>query len=238
MVEEVGAGGAAFSLADQLPDVMARGGFDGHDGNPPWERNKDSGARLFRLRAPEIAMAATASIRGGADCLLCWTRAGGHHEQRLHHEFEFAAKRIAEASSASARESGRFPLTGRGDINTYALFAELFQRLKKQSGAAGIVVPTGIATDSTTAEFFGTLVRTKQLRTLFDFENRDGLFPAIDSRIKLCVLAMASSDAADFAFFMADPQLLEQERRFSLTPAMISKINPNTGTAPIFSFQI
>ena len=38
-------------------------------------------------------------------------------------EFE-TAKRLAEASSIFSRESGRFPLTGRGDVNTYALFAE------------------------------------------------------------------------------------------------------------------
>ena len=73
-----------------------------------------------------------------------------------------AAERIAEASSVFARvpddDGGRFPLTGRGDVNTYALFGELFANLASPRGRAGVIVPTGIATDSTTAPFFGALV--------------------------------------------------------------------------------
>ena len=60
-------------------------------------------------------------------------------------------KRLAEAASVFARvpaeDGGRFPLTGRGDVNTYALFAELFSRLARPIGRAGVIVPTGIATD-------------------------------------------------------------------------------------------
>jgi hypothetical protein len=52
-----------------------------------------------------------------------------------------------------ADDGGRFPLTGRGDVNTYALFAELFASLASQRGRAGVIVPTGIATDATTAPF-------------------------------------------------------------------------------------
>ena len=53
---------------------------------------------------------------------------------------------MAEASSVFARvpaeEGGRFPLTGRGDVNTYALFAELFSTCLRR-GRAGVIVPTG-----------------------------------------------------------------------------------------------
>ena len=49
-------------------------------------------------------------------------------DARLLAEFQFA-KRAAEAASEFARNSGRFPLTGAGDVNTYALFAEHFARL-------------------------------------------------------------------------------------------------------------
>ena len=60
-------------------------------------------------------------------------------------------------------DGGRFPLTGRGDVNTYALFAELFASLAGARGRAGVIVPTGIATDATTAPFFGALVNEKRL---------------------------------------------------------------------------
>ncbi len=71
-------------------------------------------------------------------------------------------------------DGGRFPLTGRGDVNTYALFAELFASLVIQRGRAGVIVPTGIATDATTAPFFAALVDGKRLAQLIDFENRGG----------------------------------------------------------------
>ena len=92
-------------------------------------------------------------------------------------------KRLLEASNEFVRSSGRFDLTARGKLNTYALFAELFARLPAR-GRGGIIVPTGIATDATTAPFFAALIDGKRLATLFDFENRERIFPAIDSRIQ------------------------------------------------------
>ena len=104
----------------------------------------------------------------------------GTRERALYDEFE-AARRSAEAASSFARvpgdEGGRFALTGRGDVNTYALFAELFANLVSSRGRAGVIVPTGIATDATTAPFFAALIEGKRLAKLIDFENRKRIFP-------------------------------------------------------------
>jgi hypothetical protein len=153
----------------------------------------------------------------------------------LHEAFE-AAKRVAEAVSVVARESGRFPLTGRGDVNTYALFAELFANLVSPRGRAGVIVPTGIATDATTAPFFAALIQGRRLARLIDFENRSGIFPAIDSRIKFSLLTIACDvQEVRFAFFLTDvAQLAEPDRHFALSATEIAHINPNTKTAPIF----
>jgi hypothetical protein len=103
-------------------------------------------------------------------------------------------------------------------------------------GRAGIIVPTGIATDATTAPFFAHLIDQKRLVSLFDFENRAGLFPAVDSRMKFSLLTLGvDSPAASFAFFLTGTdQLEEAERRFTLSPDEIAAINPNTKTAPVF----
>ena len=45
-----------------------------------------------------------------------------------------------------------------GDINTYAIFAESFLAATRDSGRAGFIVPTGIATDDTTKAFFERLI--------------------------------------------------------------------------------
>lgn len=231
---EVAKAGRAFHWPLEFPDIMAAGGFDAVIGNPPWERIKLQEQEFFASRDAEIALAPTAALRGQAIEALR-SAAAGSPGQRLYREFE-QAKRTAEAASLFARASGRFPLTGQGDINTYALFAELFSALPKPSGRAGILVPTGIATDSTTSEFFGHLTSTRRLASLIDFENRDGLFPAIDSRIKFAILTLGADSATPFfAFFLAHPSsLAEAERRFTLTPEQLALINPNTRTAPIF----
>jgi len=115
------------------------------------------------------------------------------------------------------------------------LFAEHFARLARPEGRSGVIVPTGIATDSSTSAFFGDLVSKKRLAQLIDFENREKLFPAVDSRMKFCVLAMGAAERANFAFFLTNAmQLDEVERRFTLTAGQISRINPNTKTAPVF----
>jgi hypothetical protein len=93
----------------------------------------------------------------------------GSREHRLYLEFELA-KRLAEASSLFVGETGRFPLTGRGDVNTYALFAELFSLLvEKKRGRAGVIVPTGIALDETTSHFFRHLTDQQRLMALYSF---------------------------------------------------------------------
>ncbi len=129
-----------------------------------------------------------------------------------------------------------FRSLGRGDVNTYALFAELFSQLTGPHGRAGVIVPTGIATDATTAPFFGSLIVQRRLVALVDFENRDRIFPAIDMRLKFSLLTIGKDVAeARFSFFLTDPaQRAEPERRFALSPSQIAAINPNTKTAPIF----
>ena len=88
----------------------------------------------------------------------------------LYNEFH-AELRKAAGWSFLLRESGRYPLTGRGDINTYAVFAETARTVIGPRGRSGLVLPTGIATDATTAPFFGDLVRNAKLDSFLDFEN-------------------------------------------------------------------
>ncbi|TNE39091.1 MAG: restriction endonuclease [Sphingomonadales bacterium] len=225
---------SAFHWFIEFPEIMERdGGFDVVVGNPPWERIKLSEQEFFAARSPAIAAAPNKAER--QKLIDDLERADPQSaDGRLWRDFVFA-KRTAEAASEFVRSSGRYPFTGRGDVNTYALFAELFSRLAKLSGRAGVIVPTGIATDSTTSLFFSNLVETSRLSQIVDFENRERLFPAVDSRMKFCILSTGPADRASFAFFLTNTaQLAQNERHFTLTPDEIARINPNTKTAPVF----
>ena len=216
----------AFHWPLEFPDVMQQGGFDVVLGNPPWEVMQLSEKEYFAARHPEIATLAGAARKRAIETLQL-------ENPDAFREFQ-SAVRGSDAVNEFARASGRFDLTARGKVNTYALFAEHFANLARDR--AGVIVPTGIATDSTTAPFFAALVEKKRLAKLVDFENRAGLFASIDSRMKFSLLTLGRDEPlAKFAFFLTDPnQLLEPERNFTMSAAEIALINPNTGTAPVF----
>lgn len=207
------------------------GGFAVVLGNPPWERIKLQEQEHF-ADVPEIARAANKAAR---DRLIAAWRQGNEYQRARIAAYD-AAKYRAEAESRFIRVSGRFPLTAVGDVNTYALFAELSRSLLAPHGRAGIIVPTGIATDDSTKAFFADLVQQGQLVSLYDFENREKLFPAVDSRYKFSVLAIGQTDQpARFAFFLTQPaQLADPQRVFTLSAEELALINPNTRTAPVF----
>jgi hypothetical protein len=220
----------------EFPDVMQRGGFDVVLGNPPWERIKLQEKEFFATRDPDIATASNAAARTRKIKALAAAETGTPARQ-LYDRF-VAAKRQSEAISTFVRidadDGGRFAFTGTGDVNTYALFAELFTNLSR--ARAGIIVPTGIATDATTAPFFAHLVETRRLARLVDFENSAPTFTAVHRSFKFCLLTLGrGEDQAHFAFFLTDTaQMAEPQRNFTLSPEQIAAINPNTRTAPVF----
>lgn len=234
---EVTAAANALHWPLAFPDIMvAQGGFDVVLGNPPWERIKLQEQEFFAGHSVGDEPNAAARTRAIAKL----AEAGeGTPDRNLYHSFQIA-KRIADATSTFARvpgdEGGRYRYTGTGDVNTYALFAEHFLNLTREGGRAGLIVPTGISTDATTAPFFGHLVSSQRLACLIDFENSAPLFVGVHRSFKFCLLTLASGvTEAAFTFFLTDPAQLEQvERRFTLSPAQIAQINPNTKTAPVF----
>lgn len=209
-----------------------RGGFDVVLGNPPWERVKLQEQEFFAVRDPQIAAAPNAAARKRLIQAL-------QTSNPALYEAYLGALRRAAGESHLLRASGRYPLAGRGDVNTYAVFAEGSRVLMSEHGRMGMILPTGIATDATTQYFFKDLVHHASLVSLFDFENRKPLFEGVDSRFKFCLLTLTGRGErvarAEFAFFAHDPtDLLKEDARFGLTPEEIQLLNPNTGTCPIF----
>lgn len=233
-----------------FPQVAAKGGFDVMLGNPPWERIKLQEEEFFATRSPLVAQARNKAERAQR---IQWLREGvllhrvnpdleraegltppNRAEMRLYEEF-ISARRGAEAASLYAHASGRYPLTGVGDVNTYALFAETFLQATAPAGRAGFIVPTGIATDDSTKAYFGHIASSARLVSLFDFENREAVFPAIDSRIKFSLLTLGAAPQAEFVCFATQlAQLTDPRRRFTLGPEDFGLINPNTRTCPVF----
>lgn len=229
----------AFHWFIEFPEIMENdGGFDVVIGNPPWERIKLQEQEFFAARSPAIATAPNKAER--QKLIDALEKADPDSaDGRLWRDYVFA-KRTAEAASEFARSSGRYPLTGRGDVNTYALFAELFSRLVGPHGRAGVIVPTAIATDSTTAAFFAAQVEERRLISLHDFQTGRGFFDRIGhARFKFSLLTLTAPGAGpteiSFSFFSRTAEDFADERRhFDLSSAEIAAVNPNTRTVPVF----
>ncbi|WP_042379946.1 Eco57I restriction-modification methylase domain-containing protein [Streptacidiphilus melanogenes] len=207
------------------------GGFSFIGGNPPWEHIELKEQEFFAARDAAIAEAAGAKRKKLIDQLPIMN-------PDLAKEFE-QTKRQIDGLRHFASNSDMYPLCGRGRIKTDPVFAEQGRRLVDPRGRFGMILPTGIATDATTQHFFKDIVNQGSLVALYDFENRSGLFPAVDSRMKFSLLSLAGratrEPSATFAFFLQDPTELDApDKRFTLTPEEITLLNPNTGTCPIF----
>ena len=214
------------------------GGFDAVIGNPPWDRIKLQEVEWFATRASQIALAPTAAARRAA------IRRLRDQGDPLAPQFD-AAKERADKLGRLVRTSGSYPLLGGGDINLYSLFVERALSLIKPNGLVGLLTPSGIYADKTAARFFQSLSTTGRIGGLFDFENRrlgtdlPPFFPDVDSRFKFCALVFGGEerhfDQTICAFFLHDTrEIADPQRCFALTPSDFSRVNPNTGTAPVF----
>ncbi len=219
-----------------FPEVFAAGGFNVVLANPPWERIKLQEEEYFAPRSPEIATAANAAARTRKIEALNADSASPA-DKRLYRDF-IMSKRGAEGTSLFAHDSARFPLTGVGDVNLYALFAETINQLIGEQGRAGVITPTGIATDDSTKLFFDAIATGGRIASLYDFENKEAIFPAVHRSFKFCALTLGKQETARFVFFATRTAHLRDERRaFSLSGADILLLNPNTRTCPVFRSQ-
>ena len=213
-----------------FPTVFEKGGFDCILTNPPWDMLQVSEEEFFAPRDPSIA-ALTGAKRKSAIAKL------EKDNPPLFNAFCNAVQ-WQNRINTYIGESGRFCLSAVGKLNLYSIITEVVFHVKRNTGTAGMVVPSGICTDSSNKALFAELVGTKSFVSLYDFENAASgkkLFEAVDSRFKFSLLTLGPAESADFAFFLGHPtDLAQTQRHFSLTSEDFALINPNTRTAPIF----
>ncbi len=206
------------------------GGFDVMLGNPPWERVNIEARQFFAIVRPDIAEAITARRR------------------KLIEELETSDpglfRRFAEIQRQAATEigffqnSGLYPRLNQARLNTYVLFTEIAARVCSLHGRVGIIVPSGIATDEISRNIFAFLIQHSRIVSLWDFENREGLFPAIDSRMKFCLLTLRGGphpSPPSFAFFLHSIEdLYDTNRRWPLSASELAELSPISGLCPTF----
>ena len=220
-------------------NTRPQGGFDAVIGNPPWDQIEQPEVEWFSLRDGEVALAQT----GAARKALIRRRLDKGDELALDY---IHARNRGASIRALVRSSDQYPLLSGGRINLYSLFVERAMSLIKPDGLVGLLTPSGIYADKTAARFFQTVSTNGRVSGLFDFENRrlgtnlPPFFPDVDGRFKFVALIFGGEqrqfDETECAFFLHDTATIadDPERCFPLAPADFTRVNPNTGTAPVF----
>lgn len=213
-------------------EFQPEGGFDAVIGNPPWDRIKLQEVEWFATRAPEVALSSTAADRKKAIQEL---RQQG---VKLVDEYD-RARDQAETLSKVIRNGGQYPLLGSGDINLYSLFVERAMSLVNPRGMVGLLTPSGIYADFTAAAFFKSISTNGRIAGLFDFENRKIFFKDVHASFKFCALIFGGEDRrfaeTKCAYFLHDPEKINDPTYcFPLAPRDFARVNPNTGTAPVY----
>ncbi|MCA9694894.1 MAG: N-6 DNA methylase [Myxococcales bacterium] len=221
----------AFPEVFQETGDERRDGFACVLGNPPWERIKPQEKEWWSGRDPVVAAAVSAGARKRAVARLA------AREPALAQAWQ-EVERDAAATANFLRGSGLYPESARGDLNLYAPFVERALALLGPRGRCGLIVPTGLLTDQTTAPLLGGLLERGQLAAAYDFENRAGLFPDVDGRYRFSLLTLvrgAPVAAPEFVFRARRVEELDDaDRRVRLTLADIARINPGRRTCPVF----
>ncbi|MEV5170253.1 DNA methyltransferase [Streptomyces flaveolus] len=227
------------------------GGFSCVVGNPPWDKVDFEDKKYFSVVAPEIAdISGTARRTRIAE----WEREHPEAGKRYRE-----ARRAVKGTFHFAGDSGVFPLCAKGltvkgvnSLQTDQLFAERMAGVVAPEGRCGVILPTAVATGAGSQHLFADFTQRGALASLYDFENRRPKSPAlpkggkwfesVDSRYKFCLLSLtgraARAEASRIGFFLAEITDLEDPNRvFALDPEDLARINPNTGTLPVFRTQ-
>lgn len=223
-----------FHWCLEFPNVFAAGGFDCVLGNPPWERIKLQEKEFFASRSVEIAKAINKSVREKLIKLL------PQNNPELAQAFE-DAKHDADAQGKFIRESGRFPLTAVGKINTYAVFAELIYQIISPYSYAGIILPSAIATDDSTKFFIQQLIENDSISSFYDFTNRGYIFRDTESTFSFSLLTLSKVKMNQISLAAQIWQvnhLKDEVRNYQLKSTEIYQLNPNSLNLPIIKSTI
>lgn len=195
-------------------------------GNPPWEKLRFEERAFFRPLCSEISLVAQKDRRAKMiDALASsWPELAEYYALI---KCDYA--NVKKAIQTHPLLKGSLV----GELNTYALFADLASNLIGENGFAAIIVKSALVTSPCYAPCFKDFLDRKVLSEVFLYDNRERIFP-IDSREKFCILFFGKNLSANLAVHYGMKKLDEMADSCSIdvSRAELEKINPETGLLP------
>ncbi len=236
----------------EFPEIFSseRGGFDCILSNPPWETLSLQEREFFMGVNEEIFNATKQAERRKLIKEL------KNKNLELYNKYKDSWISYKKFSHY-LKESSLFELSAKGTINTYALFIERCQDLVSINGNIGLIVPTAFITSYHLQDLFRNLLESNKISSLFDFQNRKMIFQ-ISSRFRFCLLSLSGGNLninqipmSFYSFYPSEIQKILEElsiykksiklpfksKLILFEPNDFKLFNPNSFTAPIFSYQ-
>jgi hypothetical protein len=215
-----------------FPQVFAQGGFDCILGNPPWDMQEIKDNEFFASEYPQLLAVTSAKEKAGVLATIAT-------ERPALWESYTGYCRIVNGQTHLIMGSGRFPHSATGRLNLYRLFVESSCTVISTAGRVGMIIPSGFASDTFAQAHFRSLFDVGRIYSFWDFENREGLFPSVDSRYRFAALTIGGTNRigvkTDFIFFAHSVNdLRNEDRHVAMSHDDLTEINPISGTPPQF----
>ena len=212
-----------------FPEVFAKGYFDCVIGNPPWDRISLKEREFFDSKDAEIAKDTNSATRSHRIIALANYNTALFQEFTNAHDIALRTKHMLSACQ-------RYPLSAVGDINTYALFTDLYNQLAGNVGRCGIITQTQLVTEKTYSGLTRHLLNSHRIESCFSFENEHMLFSGAhhSTRFILLTLATNSLSIKCAAALWEVAWLSEPARRYSIGVDDVRRLNPDTWSIPQF----
>ena len=199
-------------------------------GNPPWEKIRFEEKKFYALYSNTVAENHFKS-----------SRTNEITETELNNislaEYSKEYKLEIEKAKSYLKKNLFFNLSNKGELNTYALFADAAVKLKTKRGVVGLVLKSAVITSQVNQNLFKYLTKENYVVAIYDFINRKKIFN-IDSRERFCFLLLGNSKSEKFRVSMNLSEVSEIEKAKSeieLSYDCLKLLNPFTGMLPNFS---
>ena len=212
-----------------FPEVFAQGGFDISLGNPPWERIQVEEKQFFASSRPVIAAARSKDRQKLIDELKV-------EDPTLYVSWQ-EANRLGHGQSHLVKSGGVYPNSGKGNVNTFALFGELAANRINQQGRAGLILPSGVITEASNEDLFRSWLEKRKIVRGLDFENSTGIFDDVHRSFRFCLLTLCGENAGplrpSFCFFLTTVEQSHVDQKIILLgKEELQLLNPSSLTCP------
>lgn len=209
-----------------LEEVLEHQKFDIVLGNPPWEKIRLEEKKFFKSIHAPISEIAQKNHRLVAINKL---------KEELPHVYKYYLNIANDYSNIkkiiTKNKALQFSLSG--ELNTYALFAELSTAILNKNGISAIVLKGAIVTSSNNSRLFNYFTSSNLLHSIYCFDNKNKIFN-IDSREKFCVIIFEKNgnNSFELAMGLIDIKEILSAETIKTDAKTLLILNPETGLLP------